>query len=194
VSELRRIAVLVLVCAAVAVVPASPAMAYNLLNCRAGANTVIKWQRSTTAGTYTTVANSSIAAWESASSQFSFSRVSSGAELVLRDVNKGQNGWLGATLFADDSVPSCTHPGNITPWSQTIYSNVNRSYLDAFSANNKKQAIWVHEIGHALGLVHSDTTGCGGARIMYIFPQSQYDDCGTYTPRTDDINGANFIY
>lgn len=87
--------------------------------------------------------------------------------------NKGANGYDGLTSYG------CN--GN-----RMTYANatLNPYYMDSKSYSLKK-AVWLHELGHALGMGHSGTNA-----IMYSCPA-----CVGYTvPQSDDINGINARY
>jgi hypothetical protein len=66
---------------------------------------------------------------------------------------------------------------------------LNHFYASAYSAD-KKQSVFAHEVGHALGL--SDVYS-GAVLMNYSTPQ-RYDTYGVYRPQTDDIDGVNAMY
>lgn len=76
------------------------------------------------------------------------------------------NGW---TTWSNARLNTQTTPGYVT---------------------EKKTTVWLHELGHALGLNH---TG-GLAAVMYTCPPCAFEDYGTTTPRPDDVSGMNSLY
>jgi hypothetical protein len=76
--------------------------------------------------------------------------------------------------------------GGATVWSNArLNTQTTPSY-----PTEKKVTVWLHELGHALGLNH---TG-GLAAVMYECPACAYNNYGTVAPRPDDISGMNSLY
>ena len=99
------------------------------------------------------------------------------AAMYAYEQNNGANGYDGWT--SRNCIGGNLLGANVT---------VNTYYLHSFSAS-KKQAIWVHEFGHGLGLNHGPTNA-----IMRSCAACTFSTYGYYYPVTDDINGMNSIY
>lgn len=77
-------------------------------------------------------------------------------------------------------------PVSITLWAD---SRLNTYYVNAFSTQ-KRQAVWVHEMGHSLGLDHAASVNY----VMWHSPAAFWNATGLYSPRSDDVAGMNFLY
>lgn len=102
---------------------------------------------------------------------------SSGYTVGVQDV--GANGVDGHTTWW------CTGGKN---YAADTYLNTNPAQAGSLSTA-ARQAVWVHEFGHGLGLSHS-----GVSNIMYTCARCTYNNYGRNTPNTDDRNGANALY
>jgi hypothetical protein len=91
---------------------------------------------------------------------------------------------MGATSYSGWTDWNC--PGGVTV---SADSRVNTYYTNSYSAATRK-SVWVHEIGHGLGLNHSALANA----VMNMCPPCVYNSYGTNTPITDDINGMNALY
>lgn len=196
-KALRNIAVALALGVAAAALPATPAMAYNTLGCKFGVSgNSLRWQDATNSSSYASAATQAINAWNSTSTQFNFAKVTSSPHLLVADGNFGAT-WNGASfsgiiLDMNQQNPIANSCGGGT-WDTSIVAWWNRYYTNAYGAT-KKQAIIVHEIGHALGLAHTTSVGCGTMTIMDWDIDAGFDSCGFWSPRADDINGANALY
>jgi hypothetical protein len=112
---------------------------------------------------------------------------------VLTDVNLSVNSsstfntrlsYDGATGFDGYSTWNC-------PFSIILSadSRLNTYYVTTFT-QQKRQAIWVHEMGHSLGLNHASSVNY----VMWQSPAAFWNATGLYSPRSDDVAGMNFLY
>lgn len=151
------------------------AQAYTTSGCR-WASSTIGLQAVTLPSGYT---NYSTSAGKWNPTDATFVNVSSGA-YTAEVQNNGANGTDGIT------VTSCTN-GSI--YKARSWLNTNSAQAGSLSTAGR-QAVWVHEFGHGLGLGHSSA-----GTIMFTCPRCTFNNySGRNTPQADDINGANFIY
>lgn len=177
--------------------PAVAAPTY--LGCKYNASGLsLKWQEVNTTA-YAGVAESSIRAWNSSAAPVYFTKVTSGANLRTADGNFGTNSFDGILLDASGVNPDPDGPDNPLShcrngfWTETNTAWLNRYLTDGYSTA-KRQNVFVHEIGHALGLAHNSSgSGCSKA-IMHPYTNVRFDQCGLTTPQADDTAGANALY
>jgi len=167
-----------------------PAQAYTLEHCQwhdpATGATPISWHYSlSTSGAtanFHSAAQSAAYRWGGTPTSIYFNEVSSKYQINVTDENAGSSGFDGRTIY------SCS----AGYFSGTVYVAVNRYYAQSYSQEGRTQ-VYVHELGHALGLAHTTVTLCNNVPIMY--PSSdRYFRCGISTPQTDDINGIKAMY
>lgn len=157
--------------------PASPASAYTTTGCKWPTSTGnVTWNNTVTPGTYETTAKAAALSWASRTDVNSMVPNSSAA-MYAYETNDGANGYDGMTTW------TCAF-GNYLGANVTV----NTHYLGAYAAN-KKQAVWVHEFGHGLGLNHGPSNA-----IMYTCAACVYNTYGYYYPVSDDITGMNTLY
>ncbi|MFB6816550.1 matrixin family metalloprotease [Streptomyces sp. NPDC056347] len=194
----KRILSALVITSAVVIIPASPAAAYGTLGCKFSTGT-LKWQDATTTSGYATAATNAVEAWNSTSTQFNMNKVTSGANIRVASGNFGAT-WqgtqfVGITLNTSQENP-VTQSCSGGTWDTTMVTWWNDYYTQHYGAV-KRQAIMVHELGHALGLAHTAAasgSSCSKVSIMDRAIDGWYDACGFWTPRQDDINGANALY
>ncbi|GAA5207204.1 MULTISPECIES: matrixin family metalloprotease [Microbacterium] len=151
---------------------ASSASAYTLTGCSWGPyGTTVTWQLNAPAGDYYDTGLAAGYSW-AATTDINGMSPNNGLLVGYLD-NKGANMYSGWTDW------QCN--GN-----KTVYANatLNPYYTNGYSYANKKK-VWLHELGHGLGLNHS-----GSYAIMYTPVQST----GFTQPQPDDISGINSLY
>ena len=103
---------------------------------------------------YITAANAAIARYNALNLRITFSRVTSGGNIIISAAPSG-SGYLASAGF----------PSGGNPYTSV---RVNRSYLDTWNANTVT-SIMTHEIGHCIGFRHTDYMSrqysCGGSPV-----------------------------
>lgn len=89
---------------------------------------------------FSNAVNNAIARYNAENLQISFTRVSSGGDIVIRIVNTGQ--YIASAGFPDSQ-------GN--PYSEVKYAKKYTTYSDGFMTT-----VLAHEIGHCIGFRHTD--------------------------------------
>lgn len=100
--------------------------------------------------------------------------------LHLSALNKGDSGFEGITYMVWNPLTNIFIDANVT---------INTYYASSFT-NNRRRAIWTHELGHGVGLDHSASS----AVMMYKCASCVFLNYGYYTPQPDDVAGVNAIY
>jgi hypothetical protein len=109
---------------------------------------------STLPSSYITATNTAISRYNARGLRITFSRVTSGGNIVITAAPSG-SGYLASAGFPSGGRPY----GSV---------RVNRAYLDTWNANTVASII-AHEIGHCIGFRHTDYMSrqysCGGAPV-----------------------------
>jgi predicted Zn-dependent protease len=174
----RWLTVPVALAAALALAVGAPAQAYNLTGAHWSSvssrpyQLVIVYGGSTNATAWTNAASN----WTSTPTKVVFNQTTSNASIQLSDQNNSSVSWDGLSSWS---------PATGTLSSAIGYLNV--YYTAGYSANTRK-GVAAHELGHILGLAH--TNGC----VLMTPTTSTRNSCGIYTPASDDINGVNALY
>ena len=127
-------------------------------------------------GTNNTSLAQAISSWSS-SSDVNLNSVAANQPLATQALNYGATGWEGQASW------SCG-PGFTT----TALAKMNSWYTSDFPVARKKM-VWLHELGHALGLGHATSS----SSVMWTSASTAYNN-GTRNPTADDIAGMNSLY
>jgi hypothetical protein len=179
------------------VAPPAAAHAYALSGCRFATSTdVLKWQDATTRPDYAGPAADAVGVWNAEPIPLTLVKATSGANIRIADGVFGKTwhgmSFAGITLDTSERDPTIYACSGGT-WDTTMVTWWNRSYTDPFPAE-ERQAIMIHELGHAFGLAHTFADLCGQATIMDADIVRWYTVCGLHAPKQDDINGINALY
>lgn len=132
----------------------------------------------TTSGEYRTAVYQAAANYSNQTDVTLTNTTAGGPAFSAAQVNNGADGYEGFTRWKA--------PIGITIAAHSI---ANRHYLDAASLGRKK-VIFLHELGHGLGLAHETKTT---KLVMFTSGKTAYNH-GVRSLRTDDINGINNKY
>ncbi|MFS0876821.1 matrixin family metalloprotease [Solibacillus isronensis] len=126
---------------------------------------------------------SGVTAWNATSTGASYAEKSTNNQTLDFFVgNFGNVSWCGFTYYLDSSGNYINYGGYPNKnWSRNSVQ-IQEPPVSGCPAYSKK-ATAAHEMGHALGLKHSDKSG-----VLMSSPT------GADTPKTDDISGVNALY
>lgn len=162
---------LILAAGAVAV-PSVAASAYTLTGCSWGPyGSNVTWLNHSPSGDYYNSGTAAGYSW-AATTDINGMSPNNGLLVGYTD-NKGANGYDGWTTWG------CN--GNATTYAN---ATLNPYYMNSKTYAAKK-TVWLHELGHALGLNHS-----GSYAVMYSCAACT----GFTTPQPDDVKGINVRY
>jgi hypothetical protein len=120
--------------------------------------------------------NGAVNAWNGSPANVLLTQDHAGA-LTINEASHNNVSWDGITYYA---------------WSGSYFSYahiyVNYYYTSGYPAG-ATQGVIAHELGHALGLAH--TNGCV---LMTPDTSERWFTCHIDTPQGDDINGINALY
>ncbi|MFI6763179.1 matrixin family metalloprotease [Micromonospora sp. NPDC050417] len=197
--QLATVLTLVAALAALGTVPSpasaqdGPGIQYQLHNCKMPSTTV-RWSDQTGGGAYGQQAIEAAASWDSAT-PLTMQLVGASPIHIIADQSYwGKTDWAGLTQGAGGGIPSCTSVMGV--WQNLpLKIMLNTYFTDDYPAN-KKQSVFAHEMGHALGIFHQSHPGttCGGLGLMYYTVAFRYDVCGQFLPQTDDVAAIHYIY
>lgn len=173
-----------------AAIPLPNAFAFSLTECywSKGVGTPVYWLKpARDAGNAVTAANS----WNRAASgkhpSFYATTSTPSYGFTVQVANFGS--WNGTDgLWTPPS--SCIHTGINSGKVQ-----INSYYLDQKSYTQTVDiGVITHEMGHAEGLGHQDSTNCSYPAIMHPYTDIRTIKCGWSTPQKDDISGLSTVY
>lgn len=173
---LARIATAVAISAATVLASAAPASAYSTTGAKWPA-TNIQINYSLVNGDYRSGFTSAVGNYRLSTDVNLTGTLNSGPTFTARNTNYGASGWEGQA--------SWTAPFGVTTSAQI---RLNDYYLQNAPVARLK-VVWLHEIGHGLGLDHVSTV----ARVMYTSATSAYN-AGVRNLTSDEINGINALY
>ena len=96
---------------------------------------------------------------------------------LTEQYNFGATGWEGQATW--------TCP---TGWTTGGMARLNTYYVGG-ATEGRLRVVWLHEVGHVLGLSHVTVT----ARVMYTSASSAYN-AGVRNLTSDEVAGINFLY
>lgn len=167
---------------------ARPASAYSIGPCPYGWHTMANggqfwWNDQATQPAYDAF-NYGASSWTSTPTKVWLVGPGTGAAgIYTNNYNYGNNGYDGITYYTGCS-------GGWFYDSNTSYLN---SYYTYWYSYYERISVATHELGHAIGLGHSNPPLCNGVPVMY-YSTDRYVQCGIYTPQQDDVNGLNHLY
>ena len=115
--------------------------------------------------------------WNNAGAGVSPSTTSGSATVALSEANDSSVSWDGITYWNNGANGVMTN----------VSAQLNAAYTAGYSAS-KREGVAAHEVGHTLGLAHSNSC------VLMNPTTPDRTNCGVYTPQQDDINGVRAIY
>lgn len=176
---LRIICVITTICALVVCLTfASHARAYEISGHKWSSSTIIVGAYGDVSGTYRTALQQAIDNYNQQTHVHL--SIHNGGPIVAQVVYESHKDWAGL-CERDGSQP----PYRIT-WART---KMNTRWMTSGTSVAKKRLVWLHELGHALGLNHTNNA----STVMYFNADYSSFNGVQYLTR-DDINGINAQY
>lgn len=162
----------------ISLVCAPHAQAYEISGQKWSSPTIIIGAYGDVSGTYRTALQQAISNVNQ-QTHVHFS-IHNGGPLVAQVVYEGKRKWAGICERDGDRPPY-----RIT-WART---KMNTKWMTSGTSVAKKRLVWLHELGHALGLNHTNNA----STVMYFNADYSSFNGVQYLTR-DDINGINAQY
>jgi predicted Zn-dependent protease len=134
-------------------------------------------------GNWTTAIRNGVSAWNSSPTEAYFTEGSTSTQTVNYFVGEwGNVSWCGYTYYVDSGGSYINYGGYPNQnWSKSEIK-IDDPVATGCPAFTKK-ATAAHELGHAMGLKHSNVSG-----VLMSSPT------GAETPQQDDVDGINSLY
>lgn len=165
----------VVIAAAVLVTP-QVAQAYNLNGCRWNSSSVQLDIRYTN-GNFRTALLNAIGNYNGSTDVALSPVYSSGPSFRAENGSYGATGWEGQNSYV------CLY------WFSSSTARVNMYYLSGTEPIDRLKMVWLHELGHGLGLDHVSVN----TRVMWTSASDAYFN-GTTSLTFDEIAGINSLY
>lgn len=156
---------------------ASPAQAYTKTGCKWSTGTLNIDYRLVN-GNFRTALNQATNGYNAYTDVNLTTVDSSGPSFTAQNTNYGATGWEGQASWSCPFGPT-----------NNAQIRVNQYYLSGLEPVTRLKVVWMHEVGHALGLSHVSTV----ARVMYTSASAAYN-AGVITLTSDEIAGINYLY
>ncbi len=134
-------------------------------------------------GQWTADIRTGVASWNATATQADFAEATSSGQTIDFDVlNWGTVDWCGYTFYLDSRGNYINYGGYPDESWARSQVKIQQPPVPGCPALSK-QATAAHEMGHAMGLKHSNISG-----VLMSVPT------GAQTPQQDDIDGVNSLY
>lgn len=160
------------------IVAAAPASAYATTGCRWSTGTLRIDYRYVN-GVYRTELSNAKSHYNTVTDVDLSLADSSGPSWTAANSNYGATGWNGHSSW------SC-----LLGWTNSSQMQLNQYYIADTLPGLRIRLVWLHEMGHSLGLAHVDNA----YRVMYGGGTGVVYNNGIVSLTTDDKNGINALY